>query len=416
MTQPIETSHQGGWPAPSARAAAVFAALCTVLAAAYMIQTTFGNLTPKDFSYFWIAGQIWLEGGNPYAPAFSEAANAIAAANPDMTGVGGFHRWLYGPHIWTISTGLSLLDYTVARILWGVASAAAVLGGCYLALAAVLRPREPLFFVFFGLLALLASVTLGTAMSISTGQVASFTFLAVAAFVYGVLRGSGLAVALALIVLTMKPNLAIPFLGFALILPATRLPLVAAGLLSLGLSMPVVVATPLSEIVAGYLDGLSAYSGYDANAPDALTGLANLAHAVAGITLSGVVYAAIGACAGAFVGWQAKARGAGPEVLSALLAIACFCVPMHLYDMALIVLFLVLWPWPWWGALAILVNLAMLRVNRLGQMIGLNDPDTSFPGSFPATLLLIVLLMAAIWLLLAPREKMKIRQTSGQAT
>lgn len=406
MTSPLDTQGTigGGWPTWTGTATRLFATLCATLAAAYMIRTALGNLTPKDFAYFWIAGQIWLEGGNPYAPTFSDAASAISAGNPKIDII-GFHRWLYGPHIWAVSTGLSLLDYTVARVLWGVASAAAVLGGCYLALAAVVHPREPLFFVFFGLLALLAGVTLGTAMSMSTGQAASFSFLAVAAFVYGVLRSSGFAVALALIVLTMKPSLAMPFLGFALVLPATRLPLVAAGLVSLGLSVPVVVTTPVSEIVSGYLDGLSAYGGYIQNAPNALTGLANLAYTVAGVIFSGVIYTAIGACAGALVGWQARTRGASPEILSALLAIACFCVPLHLYDMALVVFFLVLWPWPWWGVLALLVNLAMLRVNRLGQMAGLNDPNSSFPGSFPATLLLIVLLVAALWLLRAPRTQ-----------
>jgi hypothetical protein len=411
MIRSLDVAYQagGGWSPPTG-AARIFAALCVTLAAAYMMRTGIGNLAPKDFSYFWIAGQIWLEGGNPYAPGFSETANAIAAAHPDMTGVGGFHRWLYGPHIWAVSTGLGGLDYVTARILWAGVSTLAVLGGCYLALAAVLRPHAPMFPIYFGLLAVLAGVTLGTAMSIATGQVASFMLLAVAAFAYGVLRGSGVAVTLALVVLTMKPNLAMPFLGFALMLPTTRLPLLAAAAVSLGLSVPVVLSTPLSEIVAGYLDGLSAYGGYDANAPNALTGLANLVHVLAGITLSGVVYAAIGFLTGALVGWHARKAGAGPETLAALLALACFCVPLHLYDMTLVVLFLVLWPWPWWGGLALVANLAMLRVNRLGQITGLNDPDTRFPGSFPATLVLIVLLGAALWLLLAGRRRPEARE------
>lgn len=408
MTLPLKTQDifETGLPRWLDAITRFFAALCVSLVLAYMIRTALGNIAPKDFSYFWIAGRIFLEGGNPYAPSFSEIANSMAASNSDMDGLGGFHRWLYGPHIWSVSTGLGLLDYFAARIAWGVASAGAVVGGCYLGLAAVMRLQAPFFFVYFGLLCLLAGVTLGTVMSISTGQVASFTFLAIAAFIYGVLRNSAIAVALALIVLTMKPNLAMPFIGFALVLPATRMPLLMAGLVSLCLSVPVFVTTPISEFVAGYLDGLSSYGGYGANAPNALTGLANVVHAAAGVTLSGVIYAAIGACAGAIVGVRARMKGAGPEVLSALLAVCCFCVPLHLYDMASVLFFLVLWPWPWLGTLALIVNLTMVRVNRLGEMAGLNDPETAFPGSFPATLLLLVLLVIAVWLVLAtPRSR-----------
>ena len=379
----------------------VFAAACVVLGAAYMIHTAAGNLNPKDFSYFWIAGQIWLDGGNPYASDFSGTANAIAAAHPDMAGLGGFHRWLYGPHIWSISTGLGLLDYVTARMLWGALGAAAVIAGCYVSLVSVLRPRETFFPVLFGLMTVLAAVTLGTSMSVSTGQVAPITFLAIAAFAYGVLRGSGIAVALALIVLTMKPNLAMPFLGFALVFPATRAPLVAAGIVSLALSLPVALTTPVPEVISGYLDGLRAYGGYGANAPIALTGLGNLIHAATGLTLSGTVYAALGAMAGALVGRLAWIRGATPEVLAALIAIACFCVPLHLYDMTLVVLFLVLWPWPWWGAVALVANLAMLRANRLGQLAGLNDPESRFPGSFLASVVLLALVLAALWIALS---------------
>jgi hypothetical protein len=401
-----------GWSPRAARPARTFAAICGALAAAYMMRTALGNMEPKDFSYFWITGQIWLEGGNPYAASFSETANAIAAGNPDMGGLGDFHRWLYAPHIWAVSSGVGLLDYVTARILWGVTGTIAILWGCYLALSAVLWSRTPMFFFLFGSLALLAGGTLGTAMTLSTGQFAPFTFLAVTGFAYGVLRQAPVAIVLALTVLTMKPSFAMPFLGFALVLPATRGPLGVAALVSLSLSVPVLLTAPLPDLVSDYLDGLSAYGGYDANAPDALTGLANLAHAGAGITLSGVVYAMIGAAAGALLAWHARKRGSGPETMAALLAVACFFVPLHLYDMTFVVLFAVFWPWPWWGALALLANLLMFRVNRLGALAGLNDPDTRFPGSFPASLLLVVLLVAALWLALSRAGKAR---TEGRA-
>jgi hypothetical protein len=98
--------------------------------------------------------------------------------------------------------------------------------------------------------------------------------------------------------------------------------------------------------------------------------------------------------------------------MAALLAVACFFVPLHLYDMTFVVLFAVFWPWPWWGALALLANLLMFRVNRLGALAGLIDPDTRFPGSFPASLLLIVLLVAALWLALNRAGKAR---TEGRA-
>lgn len=367
-----------------------------VLSMLYMMQTALANAAPKDFSYFWLAGQIWLDGGNPYAPEFSETANAIAAAHPDMTGLGGFHRWLYAPHIWGISVGLGSLDYVSARAVWAVLGSVATLAGCVVALASVLPVRHRLFGLALAPLLVLASVTIGSAMALSTGQIAPVTFLAVALFIFGLLRASRLAIVLALVVLTMKPNLAMPFIGFALVLPACRVPLLVAAGLSLMLAAPVALTTPVGEVVSGYLDGLTAYGGYRANSPIALTGLGNLIFAATGIALSGLVYAALGAAAGAAVALRVRIAGASPEALSVLLAVACLLVPLHLYDMTLIVLFLVLWPWPWWGGLALVGNLAILRVGVVGALAGLNVPGSRFPGSFSASLLIVVLFIAAL--------------------
>ncbi|MEJ6396237.1 glycosyltransferase family 87 protein [Gymnodinialimonas sp. 2305UL16-5] len=372
-----------------------FAALCAALAAAYMGRTFMGNLAPKDFSYFWIAGQIWLEGGNPYLSSFSDIGNDLAATTPGMEGLGGFHRWLYAPHIWGLSTGIGIMDYTPARILWGVGSTIAILWGTYLGLAAVQRPDEPTFWVGYGALSLLAAVTIGTATSISTGQLSPLIYTAAAAFAYGVLRSRGWVVGIALIVLTLKPSFALPFVAFALAARPLRLPTLNAAGIALVLSLPVFLSTPLSELVAGYLDGLGAYGTYGANIPPSLTGATNLLHAGLRLELSGLVYGGLAGLVGVALGLLAG-QGDVRARLAVLLAATLLLVPLHLYDLTLLVLLVPLMSGVIWKVAAVLANLAMLRVNRISDIIGMTDTASGFPGSFLASLILLLVLIGAL--------------------
>lgn len=371
-----------------------FAALCVALAAAYMGQTASRNLAPKDFSYFWIAGQIWLEGGNPYLSSFSDIGNNLAATTSGMEGLGGFHRWLYAPHIWGLSVGVGSLDYTPARVLWGAGSVIAILLGTYLGLTAVARPGQSIFWLAYGALSLLAAITIGTATSVSTGQLSPLIYAAAAAFVHGVLRGQNWIVVMALIVLTMKPSLALPFVAFALAARPLRVPALIAAILALGLSMPVFLSTPVPELVAGYLDGLGAYSTYGANIPQSMTGAANLLHTK--LDLSGFVYGGLAALVGIGLGLVSGGQGEMRGRLAVLLTTALVLVPLHLYDLTLLVLLVPLVSGVMWKAAAVLANLAMLRVNRVSDLLGMTDEASGFPGSYLASLILLAILMGTL--------------------
>ncbi len=372
------------------------AGLCVALAAAYMGRTFMGNLEPKDFSYFWIAGQIWLEGGNPYLPSFSDTANEMAATTPGMEGLGGFHRWLYAPHIWGVSTSIGSIDYSTARILWGIGSTIAILWGTYLALAAIVRPDQSVFWLGYGALSLMAAVTIGTVHSLSTGQLSPLIYMAAAGFVYGVARGRSWVVVIALIVLTLKPSLALPFVAFAFAARPLRGPTLIAAALALGLSAPVLLSTPLSELLAGYLDGLGAYGSYAANIPPSLTGATNLLYGALGLELSGLAYGGLAAIAGAALGLL-MGRSIPPRALLAvLLAVTLFLIPLHLYDLTLLIVLVPLLPGPVWKTLAVLVNLAMLRVNWVSDFLGMTQATSNFPGSFLASVLLALLLLMTL--------------------
>ena len=361
------------------------------LAAAYLLGIVTRFPVPRDFSYFWLAGVMWLEGANPYVPdLFRARANAVAASDATMAAFGGLHHWLYAPHIWPIASGLGLLDYAYARAIWGGACIAAILGGCWLALRSVTDPRSPWFGVSYAALTLAAATTLGTAISVSTGQFGCFLFLAVAAFCHGLLRDRPAWTGFALLVLMMKPSFGLAFLAAAVVLPRHRKAAVVAFGVAVIMAAHVFFASPIPEVVSGYLTGVSNYGSFEANSPAHLTGLTNLAFHLSGVSVSGIVLALLAAGLAALVAVEGRRRALPPSlIVTALLAVALGVLPLHLYDLTIAVLFLLQARPMWLAAAALVLNLVLFRVNRLADLVGL-APESAFKGSLLASIAILV--------------------------
>lgn len=389
------------------------AAGLVLLGLAYMLRVVVSAGPSKDFAYFWIAGRIWLDGGNPYDPGFSDAANAMAASLPALEGLGGFHRWLYAPHIWAPTAGLASLGYDTARFLWGALSAVLVILGTWLTLAAVLEVRGRAFPLAFGGAAAAASVTMGTAASLDTGQFAAVVYAAIAAFAYGVIRRDRAAVVVALVLLTLKPSVALPFVGIALVVPALRVPLVVAGVVSAILAVPALLTAAPGEIISGYLDGLAAYGHFESNSALSATGLRNLGVHLFEAELSGLGLALIATLIAALIARASLRGGRWPDpdlaapALAAAISVMLLFVPLHTYDMTLVMVLLILAA----SGPAFLVVIAALvllfRANRVSDLLGLVEEGTKFPGSLFSSLVLFTLCMAMLGFFLFRRGRIR---------
>ncbi len=361
-----------------------------VLPLLYILRTELIHDNPRDFRYFWAAGRIWAEGGNPYRSEFSEIAGGFF-------GIGSLHRWLYSPHTWLFVRPLAAFDFKTAKILWTFVNAVLLYVGTALTVAAVLDFRQRWHWLAYAGLLLCTVVSVGATMTISLGQFAAFSYVAIAAFAYAVMRGSWVVMTVALILLSMKASLALPFVAYAIAAPRWRLSVLAAGAMSLALSLPALVGDPIG-VVEGYLDGLGVYTIYGANTAESVTGLRNLIYHLTGADLSGILLSSGAAViAAALARWELRQDGPhSPIALTFCLSVIIFLVPMHLYDLILVsVLFVGFARWP--VVLILGLALALLfRVNRLSDVLGVTDYDPmSFAGSQLASIVLGLLVVVS---------------------
>lgn len=368
--------------------ALVGAALAVLLLMGYRAWALYEQ--PRDFSYFWMTGRIWMNGDNAYSPDYGQLAAGVWRDN-------GFHRWLYSPHIWPITRLLAAVDYDAARTIW-VAINTSLLAISTAMIAAVLPLETRGRAVFFAALLIYTSVALGAAVMLSTGQFAAFVYLGIAAFAYAVIRGARWAMGVALFILTMKVSLGLAFLAFALMDRRWWGSIAAAAVVALLASIPVLMTAPLGEIVSGYLHGVKEYGTFKVNQPPAMTGLRTLLDRWMGVEISGVVLALTATVTGAVAGFMAARSGQGQRAMIVVAFLACvmFLVPMHLYDLVIVSVLAVGITRPLFAVGFGLACLALFRVNRLSDLIGIEEQTRAFAGSYLASLILGLLLVVAL--------------------
>lgn len=368
--------------------ALVGAALAVLLLMGYRAWALYEH--PRDFSYFWMTGRIWMNGDNAYSPDYGQLAAGVWRDN-------GFHRWLYSPHIWPITRLLASLDYDTARTLW-VAINTSLLAISTAMIAALMPLETRGRVIFFVVLMIYTSVALGAAVMLSTGQFAAFIYFGIAAFAYAIIQGKQWAMAVALFILTMKVSLGLAFLAFALMDKRWWGAVAAAAVAALLASIPVLMTTPLEEIASGYLHGVREYGTFKVNQPPAMTGLRTLLDRWMGIEVSGVVLALMATITGTVTGFMSARSGQDQQTMIVVAFLACvmFMVPLHLYDLVIVSVLAIGITRPLFAVVFGLACLTLFRANRLSGLIGIEEQTKAFAGSYLASLILGLLLVVAL--------------------
>lgn len=355
--------------------------LASFIGANIYLITRFTGGSGLDFRVIWLAGQLWGEGLDPYGPAFY--TRYLQHFGPVLDA----HFWVYPPYWYAIAVPFAKLGFETAYLLWSVLNYALLLIG----LGLVSGTRTPSIQWFAGL-TVLAAIMQGTAIMFSIGQTSVLSLIGLAVFT-AFLRSShkGLFV-LALLFLAAKPQIGAIFFLLGLTRRETVLPTICAGAIVCLASIPVLWQTGLFETIGGFLSGLSRYSHVATNAPQNLTGVAQLA-SMFGIYPSPSLWVApaLLGCLASYAlfrnDWRLQAQG--------IIVSCALFLPLHDYDLTFVILLLPLVANATSLAIVGLAIALMIRAANLAMVSGLQNPNGNLsPGALISTAGLVLLAIA----------------------
>ncbi len=328
------------------------------------------NSDALDFRLIWLAGNLWSEGLNPYGPAFADRYFLIFGEGPVS------HFWVYPPNWWPLAVLLGSLKFPLAALVWNVINYACLVVGTWL-----IFPKKILAFV---LLLTFLSLMQDVSVAISIGQTAMLVFLGVSAFMHGWRYDRPWVLFLGLVILSLKPNIAIIFFFLSMLRADLVRPALAAGAIALIATLPV-----LSEqSIMGFLNAIGRYSapGIAANNAENMTGLWHLFDLI-GISLPPLLLIALALIIAMIVAKRSIALA---------IATIAFLVPMHTYDLAFVMVLV-----PFLMPASIIASIGFLllwRTANIGVLTGIVHPGSAiFPGSLMASLGLLIIFIAFAW-------------------
>ena len=393
-----------GTPAQKMQAAG--AALLLALALAYLVLKVFDGTDTIDFKYIHLAGALWGEGIDPYSAAYAEQGEMR------FQGLNRPEYLFYPPHWWAIATGFAQAPYETAGLLWRIVMAACMIGGCFVLHRTVIhiagenRPwRTWAMLVFAGAMS-------ATAIALSLGQTSCLLFFGVCLYVHAfVTRRRGLMV-LALVIVWLKPNVGLA-LSLFLVPGLFWWPALIGGALAVvAASLPALLPHGPIEVIRGYLHALSQWEALAPNQPWNITGLRHLAELVTGAVLPGTPLAltasALALGLGALLVRRDETARGRAAALIPLIALLLLCVPMHSYDMVLLIVLIALGAvLPGWaGAVLALALLAAFRANNLETLLGLSGTGGMRPPGTTVLSLAVLAIVLVSWAgLRAPRPR-----------
>jgi hypothetical protein len=287
-----------------------------------------------DFRYFWFAGYMWAHGLDPYSPTYAELGNSLLPVGSTL------QMWLYPPDWWLVARALALLDLPTSLIVWRFAAS----GVMILATAAVtwvLTPRldSPRRLALTAFTCALASVIEPTRMMLS-GQVSSVVIYAGVALVVcaEATRNRALLVA-GLILLTFKPQVgAVAFVAFAIADPKVVLYALIGCLI---LALPQFISFGFLHTIQEMIGGYPNYAAWPGNSALAMTGPAQLLGRV-GIDVPALLFLPAAFVAAIVAGVLMRREGRQLPGIALLLAGIAAFVPLHNYDMELLLILAIL--------------------------------------------------------------------------
>ncbi len=289
-----------------------------------------------DFRYYWLAGKLWADGVSPYGPIYAEtAARLVIEGNvPEI--------WAYPPSLWLFSRLLAPFDLATAWHLWLAASLVALpAASAAIALAVPTTVpgrgtlRIPRLWIFALHLAVMCMVEF-TGLALFVGQISILVYLGASLACAGFLRGRHSLAVAGLALLFLKPQIgAVVALGLILSGRSGAKAVLGAVIVTLGLCLPAMMASPLALI-----DWLRTLGGYDgvsyANQVFAMSGIRHLLWAYSGHDIGNLPAMAVALAAGLVVAIVDRRHRGAASGLARLIAIellaALAFAPLHIYD------------------------------------------------------------------------------------
>jgi hypothetical protein len=321
-----------------------------------LLRSIFAPLPEVDFRFFWLAGHIWNLGLDPYSTAYDEISHTVLPDGNQTL------AWVYPPHWWAICRLLAAfaLDHAVA--IWRLASGAALIGSTWLLARALFSGQGRTTTIIAAASAGVVCLLEPTSALLALGQNSAFIYLGVCLLVVGHIRTSLWLNVAGILLISLKPQVGLPVILALLLVSRYWLPIVIATALGIALALPQLLSFGLVATVQNLLTNLSGYTGDAAdpfsnpNLPIACTGLINLVGQFFP-TLSVVPGFVVSIAAALTVGALMSRAGKDAQLryLLLLAAVVVALVPLHVYDMSLLVIPLLL----------------LYRINRRLGLVGL---------------------------------------------
>lgn len=307
------------------------------------------NLVTLDFRFFWLAGDFWLSGQNPYGADY--AAEAAARFDIERGAI-----WYYAPNWFPLAAILSLPDPLAASRIWLFCNAALLLAASGLSVASfrAMRgkslfidprseiaaflyalPDRTLFFTLAGGLAL----TQAAGNTLHLGQCSILIYFGASLLIFGAATSRLAPAAAGLAILMLKPQIGV-LVGAALIASKFgRRTIAVAAIATILAAAPAFIATSPAHLFADLAGGIAQYSDQAYNMAPAVTGLRHLAWIAGGPDFGPAFYMGLAIALVASVAFLSALKPAAfspADLAATAITIAIATVPLHVYDLTLL--------------------------------------------------------------------------------
>ncbi len=333
-----------------------------------------------SFRYIWIAGSIWLDGGNPYGEEYFQLSSEL------FEGFNG-QPFYYPPNWWAVAQSFALFDYSVAMEIWRFISISCVLASSlflYRALKSSIDTVGVPYMIFYTGLVSLMQIT---AVVLATGQTVILMYLGMALTASGVLKTNRVLTVIGLSILLLKPQIGVPLCCALLMVRKHQITVLWTGIVGILLAAPAFVITGPVTTLKTYFNGLSQHANFPSNAPEVSTGLKNILAYTMQSTPSSTSLMIIAILVVLVVGYLANRKSEKItserqdkfNILYMILAVSlvAFFSPLHEYDM-LILLPMLLLATAFelkFQAIFLMVFIAMCRTGNIGALFGFTNHD-----------------------------------------
>lgn len=379
------------------------------------------DVVTLDFRFFWLAGEFWLRGDNPYDPAYAAEAASLFDIRRGAI-------WYYAPNWFPLAALLSLPDPLTASRMWLFANAVLLIASCGLNVAAFrsmskssglrsahspmtaflneIRPRT-LFFALAGAIGLAQA----TGNTLHLGQSSMLIYFGASVLTFGAARGHLVVAALGLAILMLKPQIGLLVCAGLVFTTFGRRCTAAAAAISALAALPAFFAATPADVVSGFLGGVTQYADQSYNMPPAVTGLRHIVWILGGPDMGSPFYLFLALAMISALGLLSLTRRKSlrtVDFIAISIAVAAATSPLHVYDFTLlgaIALYAIALPFPA-GPAALAAFAVMMRAGNLPHPASLADGVTYYAGSAYASLSAAAI-AATIALSLLDRQRRK---------